>query len=451
MYYAMKKPLVFVSVIVLSIILPAAVLAEEGTAPLTLSEALGIALRNNHALLSEGEKLKAAHAGVGEASSAFMPKVDVSETYTRSDNPVAVFGSKLNQRRFTASDFAIDSLNNPPPISDWNFRVQVVQPLFNGGKELVGVKRAKLSFESAKMAEERARMETVYQTVQAYWGVALAGEYVNVAEAAMKSTEDHLRLAESLYSQGMLIGSEVLLAKVHLADVKEMLIKAKNREATAKAALNTILARPQETVFALADRLEYREFGGGLKELQDEALKDRPDLASMETGVRNMEEGVTMAKTDYLPNINLVGRYDLDTRNIFGHGGDSYTLMGQLTWNVFDGLLTTNKVRQANAEKNAAAHQYEGMKDAVLFEVRKASYDLDEARQRIDVSKAAVTEGEEGLRIIKRRFEAGMAKTLDVLDAETALTRARTNSVQALYDYNVAIAALKLAVGRKDY
>lgn len=431
--------------------LPGISRAEDVAAPITLDESVRIALKNNYSMLAEGEKLKASEAGVGEASSAFLPKLDLSETFMRSDNPVSVFGSKLNQRRFEASDFAIDKLNDPSPINDWGFRAQVIQPLFNGGKELVGLKRAKLSLESAKMTHERARMETVYEAVQAYWGVALAGEYVRVADMAMKSTEEHLKLAQSFYGQGMLIGSEVLLAKVHLADVKEMLIKARNREATAKAALNTILARPQDTPVTVSERLEYREFTGSLAELQEEALKDRPDLEGMSSDVRNMDEGIRMAKTDYLPNLNLIGRYDIDTKDFAGHGGDSYTLMGVASWNIFDGFMTTSKVREASAKRNAASYMMDGMREGVLFEVRKAFYDLDEARQRIEVSSAAVAEGEEGLRIINKRFGAGMAKTLDVLDAETALTRASTNSVQALYDYNVAVAALKLAAGRKEY
>ncbi len=431
--------------------MPAVLLAEENPAGLSLNESISIALKGNYSLLSEEEKLNASEAGVGEAVSAFLPKLDVSETFMRSDNPVSVFGSKLNQRRFTASDFAIDSLNNPSPINDYNFRVQVIQPLFNGGKEAVGLKRARLSLVSAKMTLERARMETVYEVAQAYWGVALAGEYVKVAEMAMESTGEHLKLAQAIFGQGMLIGSEVLLAKVHMAEVKEMLIKARNREATAKAALNRLLGREQETPFVVSERLEYREFTGGITELREEALKQRPDLEGMSANVRNKDEGIRLAKTGYLPNLNLIGRYDLDTEDLSGNGGDSYTVMGQLTWNVFDGLMTTSKVQEASAQRNAAAHMYDGMREGVLFEVRKAYNDLDEARQRIEVSGEAVKEGEEGLRIIKKRFGAGMARTIDVLDAETALTRARTNRVQALYDYNVAVSALKLAVGRKEY
>ncbi|MHB8173683.1 MAG: TolC family protein [Nitrospirota bacterium] len=423
--------------------------ADNASPALTLNDAINTALKNNRPLLSEGEKLKASEAGVGEARSAFLPKANVSETFVRSDNPVTVFGSKLNQRSFQASDFAIDKLNSPSPINDFNFRVQVIQPLWNGGKEYLGYKRAELALKSAEMKHERARMETVYETVQVYWGVALAGEYIKTAELAKKSTEKHLKLAQDLYKQGMLIGSEVLLAKVHLADVEEMLIKAKNREATAKAALNRILGRPQDTPVEIADKLGYSAFPGSLHDLQAEALKDRPDLKGMHLDVRNMGEGVSLAKTDYLPNLNLMGQYDRDSRDAFGRGGDSYTLMGRLTWNVFDGFLTTNKVREARAQRNAASYMYDEMREGALFEVRKSYNDLQEAKQRMDVESAAVKEGEESLRIITKRFGAGMAKSLDVIDADTALTRARTNEAQALYDYNVATAALKLATGKR--
>ncbi|HLB24794.1 MAG TPA: TolC family protein, partial [Nitrospirota bacterium] len=166
---------------------------------------------------------------------------------------------------------------------------------------------------------------------------------------------------------------------------------------------------------------------------------------------RGQEESVRLAKTDYLPNLNFIGRYELDDDGIFGDGGKSYTLLATATWNVFDGLLTTNNVREARAVYNSARYGYEQARDGVLFEVRRAFYDLKEAGERIQAAGAAAEEGEEVLRIIERRFQSGMAKAVEVLDAEAALTRARVNRLQALYDYNVSAAALMLAVGRMEY
>lgn len=445
------KAFLFASLLAALLIIPQHALAGGDVPSLGLGDCVRLALENNYGLKAETSKADAARAGVGKAASFFFPKLDVSETYMRSDNPVMAFGSKLNQGRFTVADFDVARLNSPEAIDNFNFRAQITQPVWNGGREVIGYRRAKLGAEAADKSVERARQQTVFQAVQTYYGVELAVEYVKVADKAVETTEGHMKLAQSFYDQGMLIGSEVLQAKVRLAEVKEMLIKARNREATAKAGLNMVLARPQDTPFDAAEPLAYREFPGTLAEFQKTAEAGRPDLAAVETGVRNMEEGVKYAKAGYYPNLNLTGRYELDDRDIFRGRGDSYTVMAMASWNVFDGMLTTNSVREANAELNSAGYGLKAMRDGVLFEVRQAYNDMDEARQRINVMSGAVEEGEESLRIIQKRFAAGMAKTLDVLDAETALTRARVNRAQALYDHNVAVARLKLAMGRMDY
>jgi outer membrane protein TolC len=93
----------------------------------------------------------------------------------------------------------------------------------------------------------------------------------------------------------------------------------------------------------------------------------------------------------------------------------------------------------------------EQMREGVLMEVRQSWNAVQEARERIDISSASVKEAEESFRIIQRRFASGLSKTIDVMDAETSLTRARLSKVQALYDYNTSVAAVKLSVGRKEY
>lgn len=445
------KSVLAASLLAALLVLPLQARAGGDAPSLGLDECVRLVLENNYGIKAEACRAEAARAGVGKAFSGFLPRLDLSETYMRSDNPVMAFGSKLNQGMFTVADFDPAKLNSPKAVDNFNFRVQVTQPVWNGGKASVGYARARLGADAADKSLERARQETVFQAVRAYHGVELAGEYVKVAEKALGTTEAHVKLAQSFYDQGMLIGSEVLQAKVRLAEVREMLIKARNREATAKAGLNAILARPQDTPFSVTGSLTRNEFPGTLEEFQKSALKDRPDLAAMEKDVQNMEQGVSYARTDYYPNVNLVGRYELDDRDIFRGRGDSYTVMAVASWNVFDGRMTTNSVREAEAGLNAAGYGLKAMRDGVLLDVRQAYNDMGEATQRMDVMAEAVGEGEEGLRILQKRFAAGMARTLDVLDAETALTRARVNHAQALYDYNVAVARLKLAVGRMDY
>ncbi len=417
--------------------------------PLTLNGCIKSAIENNRAYLAEQENTAAAKEGIGKAASGFLPKVDVSETYMRTDNPVMDFGAKINQGVFTTAD--LSKVNDPAPINNFNFRAQVTQPIFNGGKEWVGLKRAKLNAEASEMGLERARQDLVYRVVQAYYGVLLAGEYCKVAEAAVKDTEGHVQTATKFFEQGMLLESEVLSAKVRLAEAREMLVRAKNRLDTAKAGLNLVMARPQDAQVSIGQKLEYQEFPGSLPELQREAVDARPDLKGSTLNTRNAEAGITLARTDYLPNLNFIARYELDDKNMFRARGDSYTLLGVVSWNFFDGLLTTYSVGEAKARHNSSMHMLDQMREEVLLEVRQSWNAVQEARERIDISSTSVKEAEESFRIIQRRFASGLSKTIDVMDAETSLTRARLSRVQALYDYNTAVAAVKLSVGRKEY
>ncbi|HEY3347416.1 MAG TPA: TolC family protein [Nitrospirota bacterium] len=438
------------AVAVLIFALASTAFAEEALPPLSLSQTVSLALERNHALLAGRDNLEAARAASSRASSAFLPKVEISETFMRTDNPVMSFMSKLNQGRFTQADFAISNLNDPSPINNFNTRVQVTQPLFNGGKELVGLELARAGEESAAKGFERTRQETAFMAVRAYYGVALAAEQVKVADAAVRATEEHVSVVEKFYGQDMVISSEVLLAKVRLAEVKEMFIRAKNSEATARASLNSLIARPLNNGFCLTDSLGMPEFQAALSDLQREALENRPDLARITSEEKGAASAVRLAKTDYLPNINLVGRYDIDDRSFLRGSGDSYTVMGTLNWKIFDGLQTASSVREARARQSSARHMLEGMRDAVALEVLQNYNGVQEARQRVGTAAASVAEAEEGLRVLKLRFENGMARTQEVLDAEAALTRARTSRAQALYDYNIALAGLKLAVGRGE-
>ena len=121
--------------------------------------------------------------------------------------------------------------------------------------------------------------------------------------------------------------------------------------------------------------------------------------------------------------------------------------MAVLQWNLFDGLVTKSKVRESLATARKVRELEEQTRSAVQLQVRQAYYSLVASEDRIAATSSSVQEAEEGLRIVQTRYEAGMTTFVDVLGAENSLIRARTNALQALYDNNVSLAELKLAVG----
>jgi outer membrane protein TolC len=414
---------------------------------LTLDQAIDLALRNNPGLKAADAQVEVTDAGVLRSVSGFLPKVTVSETWSRTDSPLMVLGTKLNQEIVTPADFNPVVLNNPDLISNYNTRLAVMQPIFNGGREYIGRKQATLAREASIQDRERSRQETVFNVIKAYYGVLLANEYHKVAVQSMETTAATVKLAEARYKAGAVLQSDLLRATVQLAEVREMATRSLNSVKLAMAALNFAMGVPQGTEHDIIGALSAQDMKSGMDAMLDEAASKRPDLMSMELNLRNTEKSVTMAKTDYLPSLNLMAQMDWNSDRPAGDDAKSWAVMAVLQWNLFDGLVTKSRVKEALATNSKMRSLEEQTRSAVQLQVRQAYYNLTASLDRIAATSSSVQEAEEGLRIVQKRYEVGMTTFVDVLGAENSLIRARTNVLQALYDNNIAQAELNLAVG----
>jgi outer membrane protein len=414
---------------------------------LTLDQAIDIAISNNPGLKAADAQVKAAEAGELRSASGFLPKVTVSETLSRTDSPLMALGTKLNQEIVTPADFDPEVMNHPDPLTNYNTRLAVVQPVWNGGKEYVGRKQATLAREASVQDRERARQETVFNVIKAYYGVLLAKEYHKVAVQSLETTAATVKLAEARYKAGAVLQSDLLRATVQLAEVREMETRSRNNVKLAFAGLNFAMGVPQSTEHEVSGSLATQDTTTGMNDMLEEAASKRPDLMSMELNRKSAEKSVTMARADYLPNLNLMGQMDWNSDRLAGDGAKSWTVMAVLQWNLFDGLVTRSKVKEALATSSKMRSMEEQTRSAVELQIRQAYYNLTASLDRIAATSSSVQEAEEGLRIVQKRYEVGMTTFVDVLGAENSLIRARTNVLQALYDNNIAQAELKLAAG----
>lgn len=433
-----------VLVILLTLVVAAYSYAAES---LTLTQAVDTALRNNPGLKAADAQVEAADAGVLRSASGFLPKVSVSETWSKTDNPLMALGTKLNQEILTPSDFNPAVINNPEPISNYNTRLSVVQPLFNGGKEYIGRTQAKLAKDASVQDRERARQETVYNVIKAYYGMLLAKEYNKVALQSLETSAANVRLAEARYKAGAVLQSDLLRAKVQYAEVKEMVTRSDNNIRLAAAGLNFVMGMPQGAEYEIVGSLAAQDLKAEVNAEIGEAEERRPDLIAMNLNRQNSEKSVTQARTDYLPSLNLMGQLDWNSDRIAGDDAKSWAVMAVLQWNLFDGLVTRSKVKEALATSSRMRFLEEQTRSAVQLQVREAYYNFTASLDRIEATASSVQEAEEGLRIVQKRYETGMTAFVDVLGAESALIRARTNALQALYDNNIFQAELKLAKG----
>ncbi|HEX9021223.1 MAG TPA: TolC family protein [Nitrospirota bacterium] len=434
------------SVLVALLLLSVAVYSYAAES-LTLEQAVETATSKNPGLKAADDQIRAADAGVLRSASGFLPKVTVSETWSRTDNPLMVLGTKLNREIVSPADFAPDAINHPQPISSYNTRLSVMQPVWNGGKEYIGETQAKLARDASIQDRERTRQETVYNVIKAYYGLLLAREYYKVATQSLETSQANVTLAEARYNAGAVLQSDLLRAKVQLAEVREMVTRSENGIRLSAAGLNFAMGAPQSTEYDAAGSLSVQDLKTEVNAVINEAESKRPDLMAMELNRRNAEKSVSQARADYLPTLNLMGQMDWNSDRVAGDDAKSWAVMAVLQWNLFDGLVTRSKVNEALATSEKMRSLEAQARSAIELQTRQAYYNVTASLDRIAATASSVQEAEEGLRIVQKRYETGMTTFVDVLGAENALIRARTNALQALYDNNIAHAELKLAKG----
>ncbi len=436
-----------------NIALPAAVAASllapaAAQSPLSLQQAVSMALEKNPQRKMAVADQRAAEAGVQEARAGLLPRVSFTESVTRGNDPVYVFGTRLRQERFTVADFALNRLNTPTPIGNFSSRFSGNWNLFDSFANVKSVARARDLQQAAGHQLERADQETIFRVVQAYLGLLLAQKQQDVAEQSVKTAQSILERSRTRYESGVVVQSDLLSAQVRLAGRQEELIRAHNNLAFAAAQLDTTMGVPADSEFQLSQALSQGELPQAvLVDLEKQALASRPDLKQIEAQQMAQQKSVSIAKAAFGPKLNAFGGWETDSATLSQVQGNNWVAGLELQLDLFQGGARKAQLAREKAlqERIAAAHQAAG--DQVRLEVRRAYYDFDSARQQVGVAHAAVGQAEESMRINQNRYDAGITTITDLLTIEEAMRRAQTDYWEAVYRLRTSYANLELATG----
>lgn len=420
---------------------------------LTLVQAIEIALAENDRLRAADARVDAAEAGLDEARAGRLPRVELSESWMRTTNPTAAFSTLLNQERFGADDFAVERLNDPDAVSDFVARLAVTQPLWTAGRIRHGVAAAGSARDAAGAGRERTRQETIHETVDAFTAAVLADAQLAVAEEAARTADAHLKLVRDLREGGLVVESDVLQARVRRSEVEELRVRAEAAVAVSRAALNAVLGRDPGTPFEPDAGLEpfsaeATPTGGGIEEAIEEALRRRPDLDAARFAADAADRSVRAARAERRPQVVLSGELDNHGDRVLDADGTHWSVSAGARWTLFDGRATGARTRRADAERVAAESMRDRLARGVEVEVRRAWHDLRAARRTQELAAEAVALARESLRIVEDRYREGLTTVVELLDAQTSLTRARSRETAARRDIALARASLDLAVGR---
>jgi outer membrane protein TolC len=422
---------------------------EAQPSSLTLQQAANIALERNPLHKAAIADTKVASAGVRAARSFLMPHLSFSETATRGDDPVYVFGGKLRQQRFTQADFTLNKLNTPLPFGNFATRFGGAWNLFDSFATWHGVNQAKQMNEAAGHQLDRTDQEIIFRVVASYYDVLLAAKQLEVADQSVKTAQSIMDRSQARFDSGLTVESDLLTAKVRRAARLQEVIRTRNTLEVAKAQLNTAMGMPLDSSFQLTGGLAERTFSiPAVRDVEKQALTNRPDLKRIASEEAAQRQSVSAAKSSFGPRVNAFAGWEMDNPTFVAGGGGNNWLGGvEVQFDIFQGGAKRAELSRQRALEEKVVAMKQSASDAVRLEVRRAYYETDANRQQIEVARAAIAQAQESLRINQDRYDSGLTTITEFLGAEDAARRSQTDYWEAVYHFQTSYANLELASG----
>lgn len=410
---------------------------------LTLEDSIQLALQQNPYHLASGKKVDAAHSLVREAASGFLPSLNAQ-------------GLRTLDEKVMELEFPSMIPGEPPQrievdfTRDYQFTLALSLPLFTGGRLVSGFRQANYGLKSAEEGVRQSRHATIFNTKRAYFGILLAEEFVKVAEEAVSVAEKLHNNIKIQYEVGLASQFDLLRSEVQVANLRPQLIKAKNNLKIMKLNLLTILGLDLTTDIEITGKLTYRPVEPDIDACLLKAMQNRPELKQLGYQKKIAGENIKIARASRLPTVSISGQYNYWADKLSFKKdvwSNYYQLNLTFTLPIFNGFAASARVAQSQAMLKEIEFNQKGLVDMLEFEVRQAILKLNEARESLLSQEKNVEQAQESLRIAELNFGEGLLTILDINQAQSALTQAKTNYSQALYDYVVAQAELDLAMG----
>jgi len=404
---------------------------------LSLEECLGIALVNNKQIASAVCDKENARGKITESYSLALPQLGLTGSYTRLDEtPSADFGGQ-SMVMGSADNYALSA--------------NLSQPLFRGGSIGAGIRAARLY---ACMADESVReavQQVIFDVRKTFYDILLAQELLRVADEAVELSRRHLTDVQNRRRAGVASDYDVLRAKVEVSNYDAEVIRSRNRLHLLETSFYKLLGVSQESEIEFVGELRYEPVEPSLEKAAEAAFARRPELMQAELQCRLYKENLTASKAERWPKFDLFFSENY-TRpdphdSMKMSWGDSWTAGATMSFAIFDGLKTKGRVRQAKADLAKSRVRLADCEEAVLLDVRQATFNINDADSFVKSQQANVKRAAEGYELAEAGYKEGVNTELEVRDARQALLHARALHYQAVHSHSVARLQLRRAMG----
>ncbi len=425
------------------VMLPAQILNP----PLTLAQAIDLALKRNPEVILAQAQLDELLGRVKEVRSGAFPQVNFEGFGLRLRDP-----SILNSSSFDKLPPEFRNALSPVPANLFDLALSVKQPVYTAGKVRTAVNLAEETRLEKAAALEVARQRVAFKVFQAYHDLLLAEENLSVIQETYQQRKKHLEFARARFSQGVATEIDVLRSEVNAANLEPALIRSENRIRLARAGLNNLMVEDLDAPIRLAGKLEYKPVKiEPLEEIQSMGLKSRPELDAARHIVYEAGLYQKLARSENKLAVDLDGRWGYnmrDWRNAFDNNFTRWNITVNFKLPLYDGGRKAGLLVQAQAKLTSAEQNLAQLENGVRLEIKSAYDDLESSAKAFAAAQLNVAQAEKVQKMMQANYQYGAVTTLDVVDSQTALIVAQNARINATYDYELAKARLRLASGR---
>jgi outer membrane protein TolC len=406
--------------------------------PKTLAECIEIALANRPNLEAAAADLDAGRARVRQQWSGYLPQVD------------GAYSSDRSKSSFESRTQSPDTINAFDRATVSNFHtgsVSLSQTIFDFGQNLAAIRAAYAREDSLEADAATTRKQVIYEVKQSYFDLLAARRLLEVADETVRSNRKQLEQAVGRNEVGFAPRIDVTRSEVALAQAELDQLSARNNATVAGETLRNALGLDAPLDFDIADELGRRAVVQGEPEAIAAAYESRSDLQSVLAQQRAAEQDVSQFRREHFPTISADASYGYSNSEF--PLDDNWVVGASVNVPIFSGGLTEGRVAEARANLRGLKADERTLRQQLGLEVRRSLLDVQRASQSIDVSERAAKQAGENLELAEGRYETGVGNVIELSDAQTQRASAEADRVRALYDYQVAVAALEQAIGRE--
>jgi len=428
-----------------------------GTQPITLEQAIEAGLRNNEELQITRLQLQQQRAALREAQAEEYPDINanVGLNYNSQEQPregIETITTTTGTQEIPTGEVDGTTASRSLALGG---EISLSYPIYTSGRRPALIESAERQVRFQELQVEADTEDLILQITNDYYNLQEADEQVQIFRATLEEAERSLRDAEALERAGVGTRFDVLQAQVDVANALQNLRSQESQQEIARRQLAERLNLNQTLTLAAADPIEV----AGVWELSLEetivaAYRNRAELEQQLVQREIAERTRRAALAQLGPQVSFTTSYGLnntlasdpDSLNEDAGFLSSFSAGLGLNMILFDGGAARAQARQAEANIAIAESNFANQRDQIRFNVEQSYAELQSNFENIQTTALAVQQAVEALRLARLRFQAGVGTQTDVLQAQTALTQARFNNLQAILDYNRALASLQRQV-----